>query len=333
MLIAGDIGGTKTLLALYTPEGGARAPLHQAEFPSGGYPDLEPMVREFLQQVGADAAATTHGCFDVAGPVIAGRAKLTNLPWRLEETQLATDLGLQRVMLLNDLQALAYALPHLGPDERHTLNVGTEQPQSAIGVVAPGTGLGEAFLVWNGTGYIACSSEGGHADFAPSGEQQGRLWTYLAEKFGHVSYERACSGQGIANIYDFLRDSGFAPEAPAFATSLAAAHDRTPLISKAALEDPGGNKLAAAALDIFVEVLGAEAGNMALRVLGTGGVFLAGGIPGRILPILERGGFMKAFTAKGRFADLLGAVPVHVATAGTALLGAALFGLDHMKAG
>lgn len=331
MLIGGDIGGTKTLLALYGPEQGARAPLQQAEFHSANYPDLVPMVQEFLQQVGSDASAATHACFDVAGPVIGGHARLTNLPWQLDEGRLAADLALQQVMLLNDLQALAYAVPRLGPDERHTLNAGTALDQGAIGVIAPGTGLGEAFLVWGDTGYIPCSSEGGHADFAPVGELQGKLWEHLSQKFGHVSYERVCSGQGIANIYDFLRDSGHAAEPAEFAASLAAAHDRTPLISQAALDGLEGSELAAAALDLFAEILGAEAGNLALRVMATGGVFLAGGIPGHVLPILERGGFLRAFREKGRLSDLLVKVPISVTTAKAGLLGAALFGLDRMK--
>jgi glucokinase len=331
MLISGDTGGTKTLLALYTPEAGARAPLRQTEFHSADFPDLAPMVRLFLEQAGG--ARPTHGCFDVAGPVIDGRATLTNLPWRLEETRLAADLGLQRVILLNDLQAVAYAVPRLGPEERRTLNAGTPREHGAIGVVAPGTGLGEAFAVWHDGAYVACSSEGGHADFAPLGELQGELWRYLLAKFGHASYERVCSGQGIANIYDFLRDSGHGAEDPAFAERLRAARDRTPLISQAALSDPAGNPLAAQALDIFVAILGAEAGNMALRVMATGGVFLAGGIPGRVLPLLERDDFLRAFTQKGRFVAFLSSVPVHVVMANAALLGAALYGLDKMSAG
>lgn len=331
MLIGGDIGGTKTLLALYSQEAGARAPLHEAEFHSADYPDLAPIVKKFLAQAGGKGDGATHGCFDVAGPVMGGRARLTNLPWRLDEARLAADLGLKQVMLLNDLQALAYAVPRLEGDERHALNEGTPQEHAAIGVVAPGTGLGEAFLVWTDAGYVACSSEGGHADFAPIGEVQGALWQYLSKKFDHVSYERVCSGQGIANIYDFLRDSGHAAETPEFAASLAAASDRTPLISEAGLKDAAANPLAAGALDLFAEILGAEAGNMALRVLGTGGIFLAGGIPGRVLPVLQRGGFLRAFTAKGRFAEMLASVPIHVVTGGAALLGAAFFGLDRMK--
>ena len=333
MLIAGDIGGTKTLLALYSLEGGARASLHQAEFHSSDYRDLAPIVQAFREQAGADGTAATHACFDVAGPVIGGRAKLTNLPWQLEEGRLAADLKLSRVTLMNDLQALAYAVPRLGSGERHALNEGIPEEHAAIGVVAPGTGLGEAFLVWSESGYVACSSEGGHADFAPIGDTQIELARYLAKTFGHVSYERVCSGQGIANIYDFLRDSGHAAEPAGFAESLAAVHDRTPLISKAGLENAAGNPLAAAALELFADILGAEAGNMALRVLGTGGIFLAGGIPGRVLPVLERGGFLRAFRDKGRFADLLGRVPIYVVTGGAALLGAAMFGLDRMKEG
>jgi glucokinase len=327
MLLAGDIGGTKTLLGLYKPESGARQPVAEAEFHSANYPGLEEIVREYLGQTNQTA---TSACFDVAGPVIKGRAHLTNLPWSLEEEALARDLGLKKVVLLNDLKAIAYAVPHLQTAELHTLNPGKPDPQGAMAVIAPGTGLGEAFLVWSGTEYVASSSEGGHANFGPADETQADLWRHVAKKFGHVSYERVCSGQGLPNLYDFLRDTRYAPEPPEFAAKLAAAPDPTPLIVEAALDDPAANPLCAATMQLFVDILGAEAGNLALKVLATGGLYLAGGIPKRVLPWLTDGRFMQAFVDKGRFADLLRDIPVHIVVSRAALLGAVLYGFDHL---
>ena len=327
MLLAGDIGGTKTLLGLYKPESGARQPIAQREFHSGNYSGLAEIVREFLGQTNQTAE---YACFDVAGPVIKGQANLTNLPWSLEEVSLARDLGLKKVALLNDLKAMAYAVPNLQAEDIYPINPGQPDPQSAIAVIAPGTGLGEAFLIWSGTGYLACSSEGGHANFGPADDKQAELWLHVFQQYGHVSYERVCSGQGLPNIYNFLRDTGYAPEPPEFAAQLASAPDPTPLLVKAALADPAANLLCAAALQIFVDILGAEAGNLALKVAATGGVYLAGGIPKRILPWLEDGRFMRAFVNKGRFARLLSDIPVHVIVSQAALLGAVLYGFDHL---
>jgi glucokinase len=326
MLIAGDIGGTKTLLALYVPEAGARRPIAQAEFHSADYQSLDDVVRAFVAQTKIPVEAA---CFDVAGPVIGGRARLTNLPWVLDEAAMQQTLGLKRVMLLNDLKAVAYAVPHLLAGDVHTINEGRADPQGAMAVIAPGTGLGEAFLIWDGAKYIACSSEGGHGDFGPSDITQGALWRYLSDRYGHVGYERVCSGSGLPNIYEFLRDTGHAPEPPAFAAKLAAAADRTPIIMQAALQNPP-DALCAGTLDLFVSILGAEAGNLALKVLATGGLYLGGGIPPRILANLNDGRFMRAFVNKGRFADLLAKIPVKVITTQAALLGAALYGLDQI---
>jgi glucokinase len=328
MLLAGDIGGTKTLLGLYEPESGARQPITQREFHSANYSGFAEIVREFLGQTNQTAE---YACFDVAGPVIKGRAHLTNLPWLLAEVSLARDLGLKKVVLLNDLKAMAYAVPHLQAEDLYPINSGQPDPQSAIAVLAPGTGLGEAFLVWSGTGYIACSSEGGHANFGPADETQADLWRHVFKQCGHVSYERVCSGQGLPNIYNFLRDTGYAPEPPAFAAQLASVPDPTPLLVNAAMADPAANPLCAAALQIFVDILGAEAGNLALKVAASGGVYLAGGIPKRILPLLEDGRFMRAFVNKGRFAGLLGDIPVHVIVSQAALLGAVLYGFNHLR--
>jgi glucokinase len=328
MLIAGDIGGTKTLLALYDPNGDVRKPVAEAEFRSADYVGLDVIVREFLARQQSTAA---EACFDVAGPVLGGRAHLTNLPWVVEETHLRDALGLKRVTLLNDLHAIAVAVPNLLPPETLLLNEGTPQPRATIAVVAPGTGLGEAFLIWCDRSYVACSSEGGHASFAPTTEQQIGLLRYLTKRFGQVSVERVCSGPGIAHIYDFLRDADPAAESAIFAETLASARDRTPVISQAGLEHPSENKLASQSLAMFIDILASESADMVLKVLATGGLYLAGGIPAHILPLLTAERFLPAFTNKGRFAELLRRVPIRVVTTRAALLGAALHGLELMR--
>jgi glucokinase len=325
LLLAGDIGGTKTNLAIFSTEAGLRAPLVEATFPSGNYSSLEALISEFLGQVDV---TVTQASFGVAGPVVGGQATITNLPWVMTETQLAESLSLSTVRLLNDLVAIAYAVPSLEPADLHTLNKGEPAPGGAIAVVAPGTGLGEAYLTWDGTRYRAYPSEGGHADFAPANSLELGLLHYLQERLGHVSYEAVCSGKGVPNIYTYLKDSGYAEEPAWLAEQLAIAKDPVPVIVKAALDKGRSCELCAATLDTFVSILGAEAGNMALKVLASGGVYLGGGIPPRILSALEQERFMEAFHRKGRLADLLSGIPIHVIlNPKAALLGAAYYGL------
>ena len=325
MLLAGDIGGTKSNLAIYSVEAGLHKPLFEATFPSALYPSLEALVRTFLSQTDL---SVDSACFGVAGPVVAGRAAITNLPWDMSVQQLREELKLSSVRLINDLEAIARSIPFLEPGELHTLSKGRPVAHGNIAVVAPGTGLGEAFLTWDDEShYHPHTSEGGHCDFAPTNEQEIELLRYLLKQYDHVSYERVCSGKGIPNIYAHLRDSGVAEEPHWLSESLAKAADFTPVIVNAALDK--SSDLCVATLNTFVAILGAEVGNMALKVMSTGGVYLGGGIPPRIMAFLEGGTFMNAFLDKGRFVELLADVPINVIlNPRCALLGAASYGLQ-----
>jgi glucokinase len=331
LLLAGDLGGTKTSLAVFSPEAGLRAPLLEGRLPSGRYPSLEALVKDFFKQMqdaGLDPQALDRACFGVAGPVVNGQATITNLPWRISEQQLTGTLGLASVTLINDLAAISQGVPQLAEADYHVLNEGQPAPHGTIAVVAPGTGLGEGFLVWAGTRYRSFPSEGGHVDFAPVNDEQLELRRYLQQRFRHISYERVCSGLGLPNIYAYFKDNGYADEPAWLAEQLAGAGDKTPIIMQAALAEDGP-ALCRATLDMFVSILGAEAGNMALKVMASGGVYLGGGIPPRILPALEQAHFLEAFRSKGRFAEMLGRVPVKVIlNPKAALLGAATYGFE-----
>jgi glucokinase len=293
--------------------------------PSANYPSLEAAVREFLtgREIQVD-----RGCFAVAGPVLAGTARTTNLPWVLEEGALASALGLEQVTLLNDLEAIARAVPLLEPDDLHVLNRGEAMPGGALAVIAPGTGLGEAYLTWEDANYRAHASEGGHTDFAPNTPLQADLLRAMQQRFDHVSYEMVCSGIGIPHLYGYLRERGEVPESSELASQLATAPDQTRLIFAAGLATPAPDPLSAAAITLFVEILAAEAGNLALKVLATGGVYISGGLALRTLPLLQSEHFAEAFRRKGRFAELLSRLPVRVILAPAALIGAAARGLE-----
>lgn len=308
MWLVGDVGGTKTSLAVVDPSAGPRRWTRMATLPSQNFPDLVSLVQAFLSQ---GSERIERACFGVAGPVRAGRVHLTNLNWHLDEQQLAHSLRLTEAILINDLLAIANAVPHLLPDELRTLNAGRPEPHATIAVIAPGTGLGEAFLTWDGTRHRAYPSEGGHTDFAPRNARELELLRFLLGRFEHISYERLCSGQGIPNIYAFLKETGRAEEPAWLAERLAGAPDPTPIIVEAALRG-APPPICRETLELFVSILGAEAGNLALKTLALGGVYVAGGIPPRILPKLEDGTFMRAFLAKGRLSDLMADIPVHV---------------------
>jgi glucokinase len=327
MILAGDIGGTKTVLALIDPENGVEEPIQETIYPSGEYDSLVDIVAEFLDEVGEKPLAASFG---VAGPVVQGRAEITNLPWIIDADEIGQEFSIPTVHLLNDLEAIATAVPHLGPHDLAPLNEGKTDPTGTIAVIAPGTGLGEAFLTWDGQRHRAYPSEGGHVSFAPGAKEELELLTYLQPRFGHVSFERVCSGIGIGNIYDYMRDSGRYPEPEWLADELAAVKDRTPIIVQTAQKKE--TPICRAALDLFIKILGGEAGNFALKVLATGGVYLGGGIPPRIIPDLQEGAFLYNLVDKGRFRDLLQEVPVHVIlNPKVALYGAAHDGLECLR--
>jgi glucokinase len=321
LILAGDIGGTTTRLALFEMQRGAPVPQAQADYPSPKYPGLEAILAEFLKDKGAQIKAA---CFGVAGPVRQGRVETPNLKWVVDAASVARQIGIDRVELLNDLEATAQGTLALKDEDFEVLQAGEAEPQGNRAVIAAGTGLGEALLVHEAKGYRPLASEGGHADFAPRDGLEVELLLHLASIHGHVSYERVVSGPGLVSLYRFLRESGRGEE-PEWLSRKLASEDPAPVIATAALE--GTSPLCSLALDRFVSVYGAEAGNLALKVLATGGVYLGGGIAPKILPKLREKTFIESFLAKGRYRKLLEKVPVRVIlNQRTALLGAALRG-------
>jgi glucokinase len=325
-LIAGDVGGTKTILALYSPETGPAHPIRREVFPSSSYPGLGHIVEEFL---GGRAHPVECAVFGVAGPVVGSRAAITNLPWTIDADELASRLGLGRVTLLNDLEAVACGIPHLSVKDIHTLNPGEPTVNGPMSVIAPGTGLGEAYLTWDGSRYRAHASEGGHCDFAPRNRTQADLLAFLHERFGHVSYERVCSGSGIPGIYAFHKER-LGLEEPAWLTQkLQSAGDPTIVIRETAQDPARSCEICTRTMQMFVEILGAETGNLALKLLPSGGIFLAGGLPPRMVPQLADGTFLDAYSDKGRLGTLVMRMPVHIVlNTDIALLGAARYGMD-----
>ena len=322
MILAGDIGGTNARLALYDDQNGHLGLLKTGVFPSQHYSGLEKIVAEFVSSAGVRPA---KACFGIAGPVTNGRVVASNLPWIVESRILADELKIPRADLINDLEATGWGIGVLSADDLVTLNdVAGKSGITATGnlaLIAAGTGLGEGGLYWDGVRHHVFASEGGHCDFAPEDDLQLELFEYLRARYGHVSYERVLSGPGLVNIFDFLRDTGKG-KPPDWLVGEMVEADAAAAISHAGLS--GKCTMCVQALDIFVAVFGAEAGNLALKLKATGGVFLAGGIAPKILPKLQTPPFLEAFLEKGRLRRLMEIMPVSVITNDKlALLGAA----------
>ncbi len=317
MILAGDIGGTNARLAYFQPQNGHLRLISERVFPSREYSELGEIVSKFLED---SATRPKVACFGIAGPVRHGRVETSNLPWIIERSRLAKQIHLPATLLINDLEANAWGIGALSPQDLISLNLVVPSTGNQA-VIAPGTGLGEAGLFWNGSQHEVFACEGGHVDFAPQGDLQIELLRFLTTRYGHVSYERVLSGPGLVNVYEFLRGKKCGDEPAGFAVQLENG-DAAATISCAALN--GTNPVAEQALDLWISVFGAEAGNLALKTMATGGIFLGGGISPKILPKLEGPLFMQSFLEKGRLRPLLEGIPVQVITNDKAgLLGAA----------
>jgi glucokinase len=342
MILAGDIGGTKTQLALYDWTIERIDPIRAEIFHSADYASLEEMLTEFVappkppitvnqseqpkeeelsSAPEAPPLTIEAACFGVAGPVFQNHSRTTNLPWVVDGSALSKQFDIRHVQLLNDLEAMAYGILLLRPDELVTLNAGTPPShKQAIALIAAGTGLGESILFWDGSRYRPMPSEGGHSDFAPNSDQEIELLRYLRSQYLHVSFERVLSGPGLAAIYEYLRDAK--KNEPTWLAEKIKAGDPAAEIAEAGLK--GQAEIAKQALDLFASIYGAEAGNLALKAMAVNGVYLGGGIAPKLLTKLKDGTFMKAFTNKGRYKRLMGQIPVHVVmNQHTGLLGAA----------
>jgi glucokinase len=319
MILAGDVGGTKAHLALYDFIDGKLEYLRDQRYPAKEYSGLEEIVKEFL---GADKVESA--CFGVPGPVRNGRLRLTNLPWTLDSRELSANLGITHVFLINDLEANGYGVAELTADQIYTLSEGDSSQIGNRALIAAGTGLGEGLLIWNGRSHTPYPSEGGHADYAPRNEDEIDLLRFLMQKYnGRISFERVVSGMGLTNIYEFLREVRGVDE-PAWLAERLASEDPNAVITELALA--AKSEICEKTLDIFVSAYGSEAGNLALKLLSVGGVYIGGGIAPRILEKLKDGAFMKAFTDKGRMSQLIINMPVRIILESrAALLGAAAY--------
>jgi glucokinase len=323
VIVAGDIGGTNARLATFDVQGGRLLLVKELVYPSRSAPDLETIVRRFVEEARPAATALALG---VAGPIKDGRTETPNLPWVVDARHLAEVFAVPKVTLLNDLKANAYGLRHLGPADFAVLQAGAPDATGNQGILSAGTGLGCAGLFWDGQRHRPFATEGGHADFAPRNHLEAELMEDIAREKGRVSAERLLSGNGLVRIYRFLRERSGVPE-PEALTARLAREDPAAVISRSGLDqvDP----VCVQALDMFVSAYGAEAGNVALRMLATAGVFLGGGIAPKNLPAFKRDGlFMKAFLNKGRMRPLLESIPVQVVLNDRA----ALWGAAHCAA-
>ncbi|WP_457743750.1 glucokinase [Sulfurimonas sp.] len=322
MILAGDIGGTKINLALFSLKNKTLNLKFKHQFLSRDFKNFNDVIINFLALT--SVKDITKASFAIAGPIINQTCKTTNLPWEISAKELQDEFNIQKVILLNDLEATAFGMLHLKENEFVNLNPNAVKTDANRGVIAAGTGLGEAMLYFDGLHYFPSASEGGHSDFAPNNEQQDKLLVWLRKRFSaHVSYERILSGLGIFTLYEFLVESNYAPQ-PNKITQAKEDEDKSALISQCAMQD--NDKLCCETLRLFCEIYGAEAGNLALKTLSLGGIFIGGGIAPKILPFMQDGTFMNAFINKGRFKKLLQNMEVKISLNDeTALLGAAHF--------
>ena len=310
MILAADIGGTKTRLAVFAETDQSLEPIREDISPSARHESMEDVIHEFLS---SGHEKVSHAILAVAGPVMKGWAKLTNLPWIIDEERLKQKMGFQSVTLINDILAMAAVVSYLKPQDLHTLQAGHPDSCGNRAVVAPGTGLGEAFMTLGHDHWRAFATEGGHTNYAPSSDEAWAFLVYLRElEERRVSSEKVCSGQGIYRIYQYLQSRFPEEETPWLRDAIATAVDPVPIIVDGGMRLSSPCPLCVRTLRLYVSLLGSEAGNMALKVMATGGVYLGGGIPPRIIPFLTEGGFMQSFRAKGRMSFLMETMPVHI---------------------
>ncbi|MFA6015036.1 MAG: glucokinase [Gallionellaceae bacterium] len=308
IFLSGDIGGTKTLLQVFSA-GEAQAPLLQKSYPSAAYSGLEKIIAEFLQE--ANVRQITAACFALAGPVAGRKVVLTNLPWVVDADDLESRFNIPQVSLINDFEAVGLGVAALKDNDILVLQSGAAQVRGGRLVVGAGTGLGVAWMTWDDGQYAVHPSEGGHLDFAPGDDLQYALLQYLQARHGHVSYERIVSGPGLAAIYEFLRDTQRAKPSAELISAFACG-DGAAAVANFAIEKQ--EPIAQQALQLFVQIYGAFVGNMALAALPRGGIFIAGGIAAKIISVMQNGEFMRAFLAKGRFTGLLTTLPMYIVT-------------------
>ena len=309
-VLAGDIGGTKTLLQLADVKPGSCRVLLEKRFASDAYPGLLPLAEEFMREADSHGIFDVeHACFGIAGPITGKTAKVTNLPWHIDADVLAQALSFQHVRLINDFQAVGYGIETLDASNFHVLQEGKAETCGPRVILGAGTGLGEGLLIWQQDHYEVIASEGGHVGFAPENRLQVDLLCFLESQYERVTFERVLSGSGLVNIYEFLCSRGEAEESPALRLALKSG-DPAAAITEYALAEK--DALAMQALDLFVNIYGSQAGNLALTCLATGGVYVAGGIAPKIIAKLKRGDFIRAFNNKGRMAHLLTHMPVKV---------------------
>lgn len=329
--LLGDIGGTKTVLAFYENMSDIFSIdnlKYRKSYHSSKYDSLESIIKEYLKEfdLKIDKAVIA-----IAGPISKGKSVLTNLPWVLEETIIRDEFSLNQVKFLNDLEASAYFIPYLSSEDVEVIQDGEEKEHKNIGVVSPGTGLGEAFMTWNGQNYVAHATEGGHTSFAPENDEQANLLDFLRKSLNkRISVERVCSGIGVKNIFDFLVASGYPIEPAWLQEELKTTTDSVAVILSTGVTKPGKSKICDKATELFVSILGSECGNLALKTMALGGVYIGGGIPPKILPFITSTDFFTKFLLdKGRMTPLIEKIPVKVIkNQSTTLLGCARYCFD-----